>query len=843
MSSFIHRFHKAILVMALILTGLSIAAASRLNLNVSLFSLLPSNRPEVQRFFEISEAVGFQSLLISVIEVQQPLDQSILTEFMETLVDQYDDLPHITKVEYQRDQQQLFKLFDTLLTHLPLLLTTQNLEKLSNKLSDDAIDQTIGSNRQFLLTPMGSAAKELIQIDPLGVSELLFTSSKLPFRPEGDSFQEGFYRTSDQRTYFIFLTPEQPPQNMDFSRTLMTQINMVENQVRDSISKQFDFPQSHIQIHHTGGYPIAVNDEALTRLDIKVTVITSFVCVLLLFFIAFRTPGMLLLVSLPLLASLIWTIGFAGLIIQNINILTGLFACVLIGLGIDFAIHMVNRFFDPQMIQETVPTRLAYTFKEAGMGILMGGITTAMAFFAVGFSEFQGFKQLGLLTGVGILFSLGAMLLVLPSILVWVSFKGWYNQKIQLAGFCLQPILNFISKYPRPILVASVLVTTMLAITNLKMEFDDNLKNFRPQESPVLQLQDKVTDWLGGSTGTVLLTIRGSSQEVVMNREAQAVQALAELQQQGQIAKIISMSQLVPPPARQQKNISWIQAHPSKFDPFRIRQSFERSMVKNGFRYSTQADAYIKHLTKGLTQTSVLLPSQLQASAIGPVVKRLGFQKDNLFTAIIYIYPRMDLWLLEDTNRFKNQLTLTLSRANLGPDDYDLTGANMLTGELKSVILQNLKVSLSLAISSILVVLLAYFRNLKYLIFSILPLVAGLSILGGIMVILGIKFNFLNTMLVPMIIGIGIDDGVHFANTLRYPEKNRSFHGLTQTGRAVVLTSLTTIAGFGSIILSHYPGLQSMGVVAVIGIAACLLSSIILMPAIYFLQKKKIGIN
>ena len=74
MSSFIQRFHKAILVMALVLTALSVTAALRLKLNVSLFSLLPSNRPTVQRFFEISDAVGFQSLLISVIEVQHPLD-------------------------------------------------------------------------------------------------------------------------------------------------------------------------------------------------------------------------------------------------------------------------------------------------------------------------------------------------------------------------------------------------------------------------------------------------------------------------------------------------------------------------------------------------------------------------------------------------------------------------------------------------------------------------------------------------------------------------------------------------------------------------------------------------
>ena len=839
MSAFIHKYHKTILVLALVLTGLSIAAASRLNINVSLFALLPANRPAVQHFFEISEAVGFQSLLITVVESQQPLDQTTLTTFIETLAQEYESLPQISKVEFQHDPRQLLKLFDTFLDYLPLLLTSENLEKLSKKLSDESIDQTILSNRQLLMTPLGPAAKELIRTDPLGVAELLLASIQMPFRRDGGALEGGLYRTSKQQTFFLFLTPIQPPQNMDFSKNLMTQIEIVENHVLESMSKQYNLPSSHIQIHHTGGYPIAVKDEAMTRRDIKVTLITSFVCVLLLFFIAFRSSSVLLLVSCPLLASLTWTVGFAAVIIQDISILTGLFACVLIGLGIDFAIHMVNRFFDPHIINQTAQTRLSYTFKEAGTGILMGGITTAMAFFAVGFSDFQGFKQLGLLTGVGILFSLLAMLLVLPAMLVWVSSKGWFHQKIQLAGFSLRSLLTLISKKPKSIVVTSALIVVGLTFASLKIGFDDNLKNFRPRDSQVLQLQDKVSSWLGGSTGTVLLTIRGPSQETVMNKEAQVVQALAELLQQGKIAKIASLSQLVPPPYQQKKNIAWIKTHPNEFAPYRIRQSFKRSMINHGFRLSPQAEAYIDHLSQGLNRTSVLLPSQLHTSVIGPVVKRLGFEKDNQFTAIIYIHPQADLWLLADTGQFKNQLVQTLSEAGLDPGDYDLTGANMLTGELKSLILESLKVSLSLAILSILVVLLIYYRNLKYLILAVLPLVAGMSILVGMMTLLGIAFNFLNIMVVPMIIGIGIDDGVHFTNTLRFPEKKRTFNGLTQTGRAVVLTSLTTMAGFGSIILSHYPGLQSMGAVAVIGIAACLLSSIILMPAITFLPKRK----
>jgi len=319
-----------------------------------------------------------------------------------------------------------------------------------------------------------------------------------------------------------------------------------------------------------------------------------------------------------------------------------------------------------------------------------------------------------------------------------------------------------------------------------------------------------------------------------MNQEAVIAQSLRSLQEAGDIAKIISMSHLLPPPSRQKINMDWIQLHPNEFDSQRIQKRLERALTKYGFRFSQGTQHYIDQLGQGFARDSVLLPSHLNAPDIGPDLKRLFFQKDNRFTAIIYIHPSRDLWLYKDTSRFKTRLVQSLTQAGIDPGGYDLTGANLLTGQLKALILQNLKVSLILAASSILVILWFYFRKLRYLFYAILPLVSGLSVLMGMMVLLSIEFNFLNIMVIPMIIGIGIDDGVHFTNTLRYPDDNSSLNGLFQTGRAVVLTSLTTIAGFGSIILSHYPGLKSMGTVAVIGIAGCLLSSIIIMPAIFF---------
>jgi len=839
MSLFIHRFHKAIIIMAIFLTAVSIMAALQIKLNLSLFSLLPSDRPEVQRFFEITEEVGFQSLLISVIEVDETLDVPAITEFMDTLAEQYAESPMITKVDYRRDPEQLLNMFDTLLASVPLLLTTENLQRLAENLTNETIEQKVRENRQLLMTPLGPAGKRMLTMDPLGIGELLFSTLQIPFHQKGGLKETGLYRTKDKHIYFMFLTPTEPPQDIVFSKNLMQEIYVIEKQVLGNISNHLNFSKTAIHVRHTGGYPIAVKDEAITRLDIKVTLITSFVCVMLLFFISFRTPGILLLVSVPLVMSLFWTMGFAGIVFQQLNILTCLFACVLIGLGIDFAIHVVNRFFDPEIADLDELSRLEYTLQETGMGIFVGGITTAMAFYAVGLSDFKGFKELGLLTGTGILFCLLAMLVLLPACLVWLASTGRFHGKRNLADFFLTPLLVAIKNHPKRTLILTALCTGVLIMTGFQVKFDDNLKNFRPSDSSVLQLQDKVTTWLGGSTGTVLLTTTGSSEEDVMEREAAMVRALQPLKEQGDISKIIATSQFLLSPAQQKNNIAWMQSHPKSFDLHRIQQSFENALNKYGFRSTDLYDRYMEQLAEGFSRTSALLPSHLRTSTLNPFLSRLSFQKSNQFTAIVYLHPTVDLWSYEDTILFKNQILQNLSQAGIDPASFHLTGANILTGELKGLILQNLKTSLGLATLCIMVILWIYFRNIRDLFLSVLPLLIGMSILMGLMTLLRVDFNFLNIMVIPMIIGIGIDDGVHFTNTFRHPDYHSPLRGWFQTGRAVVLTSLTTIAGFGSIILSHYPGLKSMGIVAVIGITGCLFGSIILMPAIFELFNRR----
>jgi predicted RND superfamily exporter protein len=826
----IYRFHKVILVFSILLTLTAIVLASRLKLDLNLFSLLPSDNPKVYSFFEIAEEIGFQSLLIAMVDIPPDNDPTMAESFVDLLATHFSQSPLIQEVEYKSEEQELTSLFRTFMSYFPLFLKPQDLEKLTLKLSDTEIHRQVRENKKLLMTPVGIAAKALVHTDPLGLRDLL---ESVPTGRQAARAYRGYYHTKEGGTYFLFLKPKNPPQDVRFSKELMVQVRDLEKVSLAEFSDQFgDLPQG-MRISYAGGYPIAVHDEAATKRDIKVTLLTSFLGVMVLFGLSFRTSRILFYVGAPLVTSLLWTLGFAGLAFHHLNILTCVFSCVLIGLGIDFAIHIVNRYFGQDNVDADVKDRLRQTFQEAGMGIIVGAVTTSAAFYSIAFSDFRGFRELGILTGTGILFCLLAMFFLLPSLLVYFPGKKGPMKKVAIAGFGLKPLFNVLQRYPGGILMATLVTVCLLAVAGTDVHFDDNLKNVRPTDYETLHLQDKVTNWLGGSMAEVLLIAEGDSEAEVMETSTSVYEALEELRDSGMIAGTKSISKYFLAPSQQRENMVFIRQHRDVFNMARIKKTFNEALQENGFERLGLYNEYLENLSKALSPEDIVLPSSFRQTAVDGLLKFYTFQKKGHFKTVTYIVPPRDLWSRADTARLKDVIIRKLEARGIKADNFSLTGANLLTGDLKELIIKNLKASLWLAGLSIVFVLFIYYRNLGLLVLSALPLIIGLVVLVGVMAIFRCDFNFFNVIVVPMIVGIGIDDGVHLTNTYRRLDPAHLLQPLSLTGRAVVLTSLTTLVGFGSIALSHYPGLRSMGYVAIIGISACLFASVIVLPTIF----------
>jgi len=829
---FIVRFHNYIIALCGILTVFAIILTSQLKLDLNFFSLLPSENPSVRAFLEVSEDFGMQSFLVLMVEPLPGLDQNKSEYFVDLLARKLRHSALISEIAYKNREPKPKSLEKQLVKYLPGILKQADLKRLAAQLSDDEITEQIKKNKLLLMTPFGTALKEAINTDPLGLRNVLIPTLSQFSGKQPAGLSRGYYRTSDERTYFLFIQPNKPPQDIPFSKKLMAAVREIERAALSAFSEKYEDSDRAFTISHTGGYPIAVRDEAITKRDIQVTITTSFLGVLLLFGLAFKRGRSIFYVFIPLAVSIIWTLGFAKVVFNHLNLLTCVFSAVLLGLGIDFAIHMFTRFVQTEQDLD-LSASLKHTFQKSGGGIGIGAITTAAAFYSIALSEFRGFRELGILTGTGILFCLIVMLFLLPSLLVHFSRKRERFSHLSVAGFGLEKVLGILWKFPKMFLAISVLIMCILGIMGLKIRFDDNLRNFRRADQEVFLLQQKVESWLGGSTGEVLLVINGESESDLMERSSAIRNALMELDSSGIIAGVTSISNFLPSPDQQMSNREFIKTHPESFNIKRIRNTFNKALTEHGFEPKNHYDEYFETLSNALLADEILLPSAMLDTKLGSMLGRFMVEKGNSYRLVTYITPQKALWSSIDIAELKHAIIQKLSEKGVEKESYIITGANVLTGELKNVILNNLGSSMWLAGSIVVFILLIYYRNLRLLTLAALPLVLGLMVLSGVMVLCHLDFNFLNIIVLPMIIGIGMDDGIHLVNTFRRERVNDMFTATAQTGRAIVLTSLTTLIGFGSFALSHYPGLKSIGYVACIGIIACLFASITVLPALW----------
>ena len=400
MSSIILRHHRLIIWLSVLLTVLAIGVCTRLRLDLNFLSLLPPHNPQVRAFMNVTEEIGLQSVLIAVVKPSGDTDPQTAEALVERLAERFKQSPLITEVEYKHEDVDPVRFLPIFLRRLPHLLSPEALAALPDRLSDQGVRRKVAAVRKLMLTPFGFAAKQLTVADPLGLAELLQQSLRLPATSLIKKNHEGFFR-DDQNRYFIFLKPGKPPEDIAFSRTLMKTVRRIETGVLKGARTDWPDLAQVPEVAYTGGYPIAVSDETVTKKDIQISLVTSLVGVLALFGLCFRTFRTLIYVTVPLLMSIVWTLGLAGLLFGRLNLLTCIFSCVLAGLGIDFAVHIVNRFHSPEKQDASAALRLDATFRETGSGIVVGAITTCLAFFAVGLSDFRGFRELGIMTGFG----------------------------------------------------------------------------------------------------------------------------------------------------------------------------------------------------------------------------------------------------------------------------------------------------------------------------------------------------------------------------------------------------------------------------------------------------------
>lgn len=649
-----------------------------------------------------------------------------------------------------------------------------------------------------------------------------------------------------------------------------------------------DFPE--VKAGLTGIIPLFRDEMVYIQQSMGYTSLFAFIAILILLILAFRMWSAPLFALLNLAVGLVWAMGLAAILVKSLNIMTSMVAVILIGLGIDFSIHIIAIFSESRSVGKPIDIAIEEAFLKSGKGILTGGLTTSAAFFTLVISSSRGLREMGLVSSSGLLAILIATFLFLPSLLVLRERR--LEKKIAEGKIKTKPVYKDISfksfgvrskwlsqRYTTTI-IGAVVVTILLLISASGISFDYNYLNMEPKGLTSVTLMDTILDKFDLSMDYALILVDSIEESREMAKKAKNIKSAAivddismylpsfeEQQKRIPIIQEINQSistsilkdnlteaefnQLLSELARLEMNIMEIQdmayiggqdkvdrkcseivGDPDNPQSKSIINEFINYLENNrqeGIKGLEEFQKYASpHFKKSVLRMTA--PTNIELNDLPPSILDRYANRDRT-QFLLTVFPSENMW--EDLN-FLNRFTDDLDRVS-----EKVTGMPSVMRELFRVIGKDGRNAALLTILVVFLFLWLDFGSIKYSIIAMIPLVAGFIWMVGLMKLIGMQLTIVNVMALPMIIGIGIDYGVHIVHRWRIEGKGKVDKIFASTGKAILLTSITTMLAFGSLIFSIWPGFASLGGAMFIGVGACFLSTVIILPGIIgFLERK-----
>jgi hopanoid biosynthesis associated RND transporter like protein HpnN len=635
------------------------------------------------------------------------------------------------------------------------------------------------------------------------------------------------------------------------------------------------------------GEPVLDYDQmAQSQKDTTVASVVSLVICAIIFIYGYNETGRPVKALVCLLFGLAYTLAFATLTIGHLNVLTITFLPMLIGLAIDFGVHLITRYEEELRHGKTLEEAMAKAMIFTGQGIFMGALTTAGAFAAMAFTNFKGIREMGIICGGGLMICLVPMLTILPVLLL----RGRQNvidhqtheddRRARIENIWLQ----------RPIIVTAIIVTISgLAATQLpKVKFDYNLLNLQSAELPSVIYEKKLSEGKSLLFGAVIAdnldeAVALEKQLRTLTNVVADVESAAGYLSQQQTEKLKLVSEIkatVAPlqfraPDENPVDVDTLSrtlysfygylgaaradignSNPELANQFlslqNTVQDFRKALLAGDqIALSEHADkmaAFQQGLFEDLRETFVTLQNQDDSAPLRiedlPPALRDGFIGIN-GKFLLQVYPKKNVWERDNQQEFVDTL-----RHALDPHDTNhpiITGTPVQFLEYESLLKDSYITAAWYSLIAIAIIVLIHFRSLAAVVLALIPVGLGTLWLAGLMGWLNVPFNPANIMTLPLVIGIGVTNGIHILN--RFAEERTPSILARSTGKAVLVSGLTAIAGFGSLILAKHRGIHSLGVIMSVGIATCMVAGLTFVPALLNLygqwwpMNKKPGAN
>ncbi len=642
--------------------------------------------------------------------------------------------------------------------------------------------------------------------------------------------------------------------------------------VRQSLAKvQAEFPDIHAGLT---GVPVLEADEtAISTKDAERAAIYSAVLIAILLIVAYHGWQLPLLAIGALMMGVCWSFGFLTLAIGHIQVLSVVFTPILFGLGIDYGIHLMTRF---EMIRhdfaddrEGFRAAMMDTMQTVGPGMFTGAVTTALAFGTTVLTEFKGMAEMGLIAGVGTVLCLVAMWSVLPALMRLLRPRLRHVTRAEDRVIDLHT-----TRYLRPFVrhpVVTIAITAVILAASIVgmigVRFDNNLMNMMPTDLEPLKWQRVITQHSDETW----------SAAVIVPSLEKAKEMTRRLQQLPSVASVGGVGRLFPPDESsklrqmQKVRVQFEEAFKAPETPaepesaaslqqrfFTLNLALNFAMqrkdvqdtppvrdalgaiggtIKRAIATLSSAefkDAAPKRLAAlqngflALRQTVInhlqtaLSPRPLELGDLPEYLRRDAVSVTQPTEYQLQAFPRDDVW---------DPAKLEVFAAELRTIDPLVTGSPLQIHESGLLMERSYQLAGLMAISVVLLLVLLDMWSIIDTLLCMLPVTLGFITTFGVMYLAGYSINPANLMVLPLLFGIGVAQGVNIVHRYRQHPFERPL-GLSQgTGKAIPLTSLTTIFAFAAMLPAEHRGIRSLGFVLSVGITLTLLACMTVMPA------------
>lgn len=781
-------------ILSLLFVVLTAYGALNIKFEEDITRILPKNE-KTSITSKVLSQLRFSDKISVIIEKQQ----EGTTEDLVTLADQFLDSlavknEYVKSIQGKVDDENINEAINFVYAHLPLFLEESDYEKIAVKLNNDSLKQVVEANYKTLISPTGMVAKQFIQRDPMGIGFMAL--QKLQQLNIGDDFHlvDGYIMNKDEDKLLLFIDPVYDGTETEHNTIF---INYLE-EVKESLNGTY---ADKVSVDYFGASFVAVANAKQIKSDIQKTVAISVTVLMVLLVAFYRKLFIPVILFIPTICAALVALFVLYFIKDSISAISLSVGAILIGITIDYALHIMTHYKHSGDIKEV--------YREITRPIIMSCATTAIAFLCLVFVHSEALKDLGIFASITVMAAGLFSLLFIPHL-----YKPSEKDLVGKSNTLIDKVAKFPFDKSKWLFGLCLLAIVVSCFTFDKTAFDKDLSsmNYFPEE--LKQAEEKLNSTLDSNSKSLYITCYGESVDDVVEDNARLAQHLKSEKADGHILQYSSLGNIVLSKSQQEQKIKL-------WDTFWAKQdisSIKHTLIREGQRYDFMESTYEGFYD--LLDTSFgVIPIQEYTKLNPQIMDEFFIEKDGFYTINTLVK-------VQENNRvaFVDELK--------GPEEYLVIDRKAINETFLSNLVKDFTSLVNYSLIAVLLILWFFFRRIEMVLVSMVPIIITGFITTGLMGLFHIEFNIFSSIVCTLIFGQGVDFTIFMTSALQ-KEYTTGKNESVMYRSSIILAVLTTLLAIGTLIFAKHPALRSISVVSLIGLSVSAISAFVLYPRLY----------